>query len=349
MLMDLALVAAALTGVTLLLALVLTLADYPAVTILRQWVLGAVGTGPDFLASLKNACPLILTGLAAGIAFRSGVFNIGAEGQSIVGSLFAVTLATRLWPTAASPTLAIALTILAGALGGALWGMIPAALDRLRGVPVVLSTILLNFIALDLLGALLQGPLLSHRNDGVIQSDTLNVVYLLPTVTLGTRGFVHIGFFIALAIAALWWVVQSRTTFGFELRVTGLNPLAAQYAGMPVRRRQFAILLISGAMAGIAGSVQLMGAEGANFLTPTPTSFGYAGIAVALLGRLHPAGIVAAAIFFGMLDQGAANLEFYHFPLQISDIVKGILVLLILIGTAIAARRATGRTGGGVA
>ena len=135
------------------------------------------------------------------------------------------------------------------------------------------------------------------------------------------------------------WVVQARTAFGFELLVTGLNPVAARYAGMPVLRRQFGVMVMSGGLAGLAGAVQVMGVEGSHFLNTTPASYGFAGIAVALLGRLHPAGIVVAAVFFAMLDRGAANLEFYHLPLEVSDIVKAVVVLVVLALTAVLARR----------
>jgi simple sugar transport system permease protein len=236
-------------------------------------------------------------------------------------------------------------------LGGALWAFIPALLSRYRGVPVVLSTILLNFVALELLRLLVEGPLKTRGAGvtGVPQSDTLRDAYWLPTVVQHQGEYVHLGFVLALVVAAVVWLVQSRTTYGFELRVTGLNPVAAEYAGMPVLRRQFSVLLISGGLAGLAGAIQLMGVEGGHFLNGNPASYGYAGIAVALLGRLHPAGIVAAALFFAMLNRGASNLEIFHtgtkrFPLEFSDIAKGLIVLVVLSATTwLARRRATAR------
>src|SRR4029079_16861242 len=133
MLVDAALVVGSIAAAAVLLCVVLTLAGFPAGTILKEWILGAVGTRADLLASLKGACPLILTGLAAGVAFRSGVFNIGGEGQSILGSVAAVTFATRVWPEAPSPWLAIPNALVAAALGGAAWAFVAALLDRFRG------------------------------------------------------------------------------------------------------------------------------------------------------------------------------------------------------------------------
>jgi simple sugar transport system permease protein len=338
---DLGLVIASIGVAAVLLWIGLTAARFPALRVMSEWVTGAVGTRGDWLVAMKNACPLILTGLAAGVAFRSGVFNIGAEGQSILGAIAAVTVATRWMPGASSTWIGIPAALIAAAIGGAMWAFVAAALDRLRGVPIVLSTILLNFIALQLLGILLEGPL-KTRSTEIVQSDILPAAYQLPILIATSGGYLHAGLAIAVATAAACWVVQARTTFGFEILVTGLNPTAARLAGMPVAARQFAIMLFSGAFAGLAGATQVMGVEG-HSLSPTPVSYGYAGIAVALLGRLHPAGIVLAAMFFGLLDRGADNVEFSDFaiPHEAADIVKGLVVLVILVGTAMIARRRT--------
>jgi general nucleoside transport system permease protein len=338
---DLTLLMASVLGAVLLVVAGLYVAGYPGMRVLGEWAAGAVGTRFDVEVGLKNACPLILTGLAAGVAFRSGVLNIGAEGQAILGAIGAVALANRLIPptVAAWPVLAIVLTLAGAMMLGALWGGIAGALDRWRGVPVVLSTILLSFVAMFVLGMLLEGPLRAQGSE-VVQSDPLARAYWLPVWTWGVEW--RAGFVIALAMAGVSWLVQARTALGFELLVTGLNPTAAKLAGIPVAARQVGVMLLSGAFAGLAGAIQVMGVEG-HTLTPSPTSYGYAGIAVALLGRLHPAGIVAAAVFFGMLDQGAANVETgaYALPHQVADVVKGLIVMAILVGTAYVARMRT--------
>ena len=336
---ETSLVMGSMLAALLLVMVGLSLAGYPALNVLNEWRLGAVGTWFDVAVGIKNACPLILTGLAAGVAFRCGVFNIGAEGQSILGSVAAATVATRLLPAGTPYLLAIPTTLLAAMALGSLWGAVAGVLDRTRGVPIVLSTILLNFIALALLGILLEGPLHAHGSS-VVQSDSLPDAFWLPMIP--NMPGLHVGILIAVAAAGLSWLVQARTAFGFELLVTGLNPTAARLAGIPVASRQMGVMLLSGAFAGLAGAIQVMGIEG-HVLTPNPTSYGYAGIAVALLGRLHPAGIVAAALFFGMLDQGAANVEIsrYALPHQAADVLKGVLVLVILVGTSYLSRRRT--------
>jgi simple sugar transport system permease protein len=335
---DLLLVLGAIAATAAILTVALAMGGHSP-HFLLDWAAGACGSWGQILVSMRDACPLILTGLAAGVAFRSGVFNIGAEGQSILGSIAAVTLATRLAPASTPALIAIPLTLLVAAFGGALWALLPAGLDRLRGVPIVLSTILLNFVALFLARLLIEGPLKTAKT-GVSQSDALQGGFLLPILAQSGPGYVHVGILIAVGIAAIAWLVQSRTAFGFEILVTGLNPVAAQYAGMPVARRQFAVMLLSGAFAGLAGAVHLMGVEGSHSLGSDPVTYGYAGIAVALLGRLHPVGIVLAAIFFAMLDTGAVPLQFKtSLPQEISDIVKGLIVLVILAATAMVARR----------
>ena len=320
----------------------LWLCGYPAGHVLVEWVRGAVGTRFDLGVAIKNSCPLILTGLAAGVAFRSGVFNIGAEGQSILGAIAGVAVANRLLPPTVWPLAGIVAALLAAMLCGALWGGIAGVLERWRRVPVVLSTILLNFVAIFILGILLEGSLRTREIVGghvseIVQSDPLPGAFWLPAWDWGID--MRAGFLLALALALASWVVQARTTFGFELRVTGLNSTAARLAGIPVASRQVAVMLMSGAFAGISGAVQVMGVEG-HTLTPSPVGYGYAGIAVALLGRLHPAGIVAAALFFALLDQGAANVEISQYALrhEVADVVKGLIVMVILVGTAYATR-----------
>jgi simple sugar transport system permease protein len=311
-----------------LLTLGLALAGYPALAILKNWFLASLTNRFNLEVALKNSCPLLLTGLAAGVAFRAGVLNIGAEGQSILGAIAATALATRLFPQLAHGALAIPLALLAAIAAGALFAAIPALLALFRNVPVVLSTILLNFIALQFLGILLEGALKTRLTEA-IQSDPLPAAYHLPLFPGSTT--LHIGILIALSAAGLAWLLQSRTALGFELLVTGLNPTAARYAGIPTASRQTLVLLFSGAFAGLSGAIQTLGVGG-HVLTSTPAAYGYTGIAVALLGRLHPVGIIIAALFFAILDQGAASLEISatFLPHETADILKGLITLALL-------------------
>jgi len=322
-------------------ALVLVLAGlaafgYRPLAVAQEWMISPLTSPRDIAACLTYACPLLLTGLAAGIAFRCGVLNIGAEGQSLLGALAAAALTTR-GLAHTSPWLGIPVALAAGVLAGGAWAWLATALERWRGVPIVLSTILLNFIALYLLRALLLGPLQAAGTSGP-QSDVLAPWLQLGDIWHGTH--LHAGVLLALALAGGAWLVQEHTTFGFELHVTGLNPVAACLAGMPVPRRQAGVMLLGGSFAGLAGAVQFLGVT--YILTDKFTAYGYAGIAVAMLGRLHPLGIAAAALFFGVLDRGAEAVESNPDLLikhDLTDVVKGIVVLTMLVGTAWLARQ----------
>jgi simple sugar transport system permease protein len=340
LLADVGVVGGAIALTVLLLMIGLYAAGYPAHLVMAQWVRGAMGTKYYLFVSLKNTTPLLLTGLAAGVAFRSGVFNIGAEGQSILGGIATAVIATRLFPHVSSGLVGIPLALVAAIFAGAAWAGIASLLERYRAVPIVLSTILLNFVSLQLLGMLVGSEprgFLKAGDTAMIQSDPMPAAYVLPL--LAQVGELHVGLLIALAAAAIAWIIQSRTTFGFELEAVGLNPVAARLSGMPVQSRQIWVMLLSGAYAGLAGSIQVLGVS--HVLGESSPGYGYTGIAIALLGRLHPAGIVLAALFFSLLDQGASTLEDYNYPLphEVADIVKGLIVILLLIAASQLARR----------
>ena len=326
---SLALATLAAAAAILAVLALLWLLGYPPVYIFKQWLIGAAGESTDFYRSLREACPLLMTGLAAGIAFRCGVFNIGGEGQFLCGSIASVAVATAL-PNA-PPFLVIPASCLAAAAAGGCWALIAAMLDRYRGVPLVLSTILLNVVALYLVKILVTGPL--HDPGQGEQSIRVPLRHWL-TILEQDSGL-HAGIFVALLAAAAAWVIQSRTRFGFELLVTGHNAETAELSGIPIRRRALQVMAISGALAGLGGGLQTLGVD--HFVQGEYVGYGYTGIAVALLGRMHPLGILAAAIFFGMLERGAAYVESdQDYPLShySADLVKGLILIVMLSANA---------------
>ncbi len=297
---------------------------------------GAVGGTVRTALSLEEATPLLLTGLAAAVAFRAGVLNIGAEGQYLIGGLALIALTTRgvaliAWAGSAG---AMILALAAAAAAGALWALPCSLLEQRRGVPAVLSSILLNFIALAAVGALVEGPL--HDPDtSAPQSALIPEALHLPVLVAGSK--LHLGAPLALALALGAWLVLSRSAFGFELRASGLNPLGARLMGMPVAARQAHAMAISGALAGLAGGMQLLGVT--YFMTSSTASYGYAGVAVALLGRLHPLGVVLAALFFGMLDTAGRNLEKHlAIPHDLGDLLKGLILIAVLVAMVLLER-----------
>jgi simple sugar transport system permease protein len=244
----------------------------------------------------------------------------------------------------------IALHLIAAMAAGALLAGIAAALERWRNVPVVLSTLLLNFVALEFLRYVLQGPMRAVAEDGRPldpQSPQIPELARLPEYFATSPGQgLQLGFFLALVAAAVLALILRRTTFGFRLRVVGQNPVAARFAGMNVPRVAFASLALSGALAGLAGGVQVSGvATYVLFPDLGADGVGFTGIAVALLGRLSPLGVVLSALFFGLLNTSFRALE--RSPLEIhaatAQAVQGALVIVVLILASPTWRQAWGR------
>jgi len=264
---------------------------------------GAFGS-PDAWSEVGvRASPLLLTGLAVTIAFRAGIWNIGAEGQLLVGAVMVAWLGTRVgaWPSA----VALPVLLAAAAAGGAAWAGIAAVLRTARGVDEVISTIMLNFIALGLLGWLVQGPLMEAAG-AYPQSDAIAATARMPRLVGGYR--VHAGLVLALLAAAAAWGLLFRTALGFEMRAAGLNILATRLAGLRTTGALLRALALSGALAGLAGGIEVSAVTFRLYENFSP-GYGFTAIAVALLGRLHPGGVVAAALFFAALDVGSTAMQ----------------------------------------
>lgn len=253
---------------------------------------GSVGSPFALEGTLLKSVPLLLTGLAVVIAFRAGVWNIGGEGQFIAGAL-AAFLASRY---------GIAAALIASILAGALWASIASLLRIWRNAPEVLTTILLNFVAIHLLGYCVNGPL-QEPSRMYPQTDAAAVA--LPL--LGTTDL-HAGIVLALVAAfASWWLMY-RTKEGLRLRAIGYNANAARTAGVNVNAQIARALAFSGAAAGLAGGIELLGVTHRLF-ERFAAGYGYSGIAVALLAQLHPLATIASAVFFGALVTGAGELQ----------------------------------------
>jgi simple sugar transport system permease protein len=310
----------------------LWLAGWAPGTVARVWFASSCDPA-HWPLSLKEAGPLLFAGLATAIAFRSGALNIGVEGQFLLGAIAYVGCATRVAQQPALP--AFALAVSAAILVGAAWAVVAAALERWRGVPLVLSTILLNFVAVFLVSWLVQGPLHDPATTAP-QTAELPQALRLPTLVAGTQ--LHIGVPIAFALAFAAWLLATRTALGFELTLVGAKPAAARRAGPPAPTGGLLALALRGATPGLGGALQQAGVT--YYMSDSSVSYGYAGVAVALLGRLHPLGVAAAAVFFGALDTGARGLERkLAIPLDLGDVLKGVVLLTVLIGGALAARR----------
>jgi len=296
-------VALALAVAVAISAVIIALAGGSPLVALAALANGAFGSLDGWSEVGVRTCPLLLTGLAVAIAFRAGLWNIGAEGQLLAGAVVVAWLGSRLgsWPAA----LALPLMLLLAATAGAGWAAIAGVLKRARGVDEVISTIMLNFIALGLVGYLVHGPLMEAAGT-YPQTDAVLPALRLPRLFAGHR--VHAGLILALASAGLAYLLLFRTVLGYEMRAVGLNPIAARLAGLRTGGALLGALAVSGGLAGLAGGIEVAAVTFRLYDQFSP-GWGFTAIAVALLGRLHPAGVVAAAVFFGALDAGSTAMQ----------------------------------------
>jgi simple sugar transport system permease protein len=318
---------AALAAGLAVLALGLELSGYEAGPALAALWSGAFGSWYAFSsATLVRAVPLIIIGLGLALAFRAGAFNIGGEGQFYAGAIAATWLGLH---AAALPSLVAVPVVLAGAtLAGALWVAVPVLLRVRFGVIEVISTLLLNFVAEALTSLVVQGPLQESQRI-YPQSDAIAQAARLPVLS-GTR--LHAGLLLAVLGALLLHRLFTRTLWGFRLRAVGLGPRAAETVGrIDSRRTAAAALALSGAIAGLAGGVEVAGVSYALFQNLSP-GYGFTAIAVALLGRLHPLGVVAAGILFGALEAGAGAMQREAgVPAVAVYVVEAVVILAVLL------------------
>ncbi len=292
---------------------------------------GAFGSVLAWSETLARATPLILTGLAAAVAFRARLFNIGAEGQFYVGALAAVAVGGMHGDAALAgpPWLLFALMVLASALAGGLLMLGPALMKSRLGVDEVVTTLLLNFIVLLGVGALLDGAMKDAAAMGWPQSVALHPELELGRLVARTR--LHTGLLGALALAVLVWLLLRCTVPGFDIRATGANPRAAAFAGVPVARTVAGVALLSGALAGLAGAIEVAGRTGYITLDMSP-GHGYTGIVIAMLAGLHPLGIVAAAIFVAGVLVGADSMgRAVGVPAYIADVIVATALIAVLV------------------
>jgi simple sugar transport system permease protein len=305
-------------------------AGFDAAAGLSALWLGAFGSWDAFTSStLVRAVPLILIGLGIAVALRAGALNIGAEGQFYAGAIAATWVGLHL--AGKSAPIAIGALLLAAAVAGLCWVALPVWLKLRFGVIEVISTLLLNFVAVSLVSFMVQGPL---QEQGRIypQSDAIAEAARLPLLP-GSR--LHAGLVLALAGGLMLWFLFARTLWGFRLRVVGMGPRAAEVSGRIDSQRMSAVaLLLSGAIAGLAGGVEVSGVSYALFQNLSP-GYGFTGIAVALLGGLHPIGVVIAGVLFGALEAGAGAMQRdAGIPAVAVYVVEAVVIIVALLATA---------------
>jgi simple sugar transport system permease protein len=278
-----------------------------------------------FLESMVASTPYIFAGLAVALGFRAGVFNIGAEGQLFVGAMTGTYVGFAI--TGLPAVIHIPLTLLAGFAGGALWGFIPGWLKAKTGGHEVINTIMMNYIAFRLSDFMLKG-LLKRPDSFNPVSPVLEQSAWLPNI-FGAPTRFHLGFFVALGVAWLVYWFLFKTTWGFDLRTVGASPNAGRYAGMNVSRNIMLAMALSGGLAGLAGINEVAGVN--HFLAQAFSSgYGFDAIALALLGKNHPVGVVLAALLFGTLRNGATRMQIMTgIPIDIISILQAIILMFI--------------------
>lgn len=292
----------------------------------RALWLGAFGDAFTIGETIRRTTPLILTGLAIAFAFRSGLFNIGAEGQVIVGWLASVWVGLTF---EAPMIIHLPLAILAGMLAGALWGFVPGLLKAKLGVHEVIVTIMMNYIALYVSNEIIRSVLTDHATKTEQIADTASLASeWLQTITMYSR--LHYGFLIALFAAVVMWFIIQRTTIGYELKSVGYNQHGSRYAGMNVSKNIILSMVISGAFAGIAGAMEGLGTYGNIHLMSGFTNLGFDGIAVALLGSNNAFGVILSALLFGSLKEGAGQMPTSAgVPTELVDIIIALIIFFV--------------------
>jgi len=288
---------------------------------------GAFGSGYDFGMTLFYATPLIFTGLSVAVAFQAGLFNIGAEGQLTLGALAAAAVGA-VWPGLWSP-LAPVLAGLAAVLAGALWGAIPGWLRARRGSHDVITTIMLNFVAAGL-ASYVALYVLKNPDSQNPETRPIGAGYLIPKFGIFGGAPVSLALPLAVLAAILVWVLLWRTVLGFEMRAVGQSESAARAAGIDPGRIRITAMCLAGGLAGLVGVGEVLGNAG-KFRVGFSPEFGFIGIAVALLGRKHPAGVVAATMLFGALPKGAMalDLETEHVTQELSLVLQALIILSV--------------------
>lgn len=300
-------------------------------SVFGEIVKGAAGSQFAILETLNRATPLIFTGLAVAVAFRAKLWNIGAEAQLYMGAVVTVVLGTGLLQLPALVLLPI--LAICAVIAGALVLLVPALLKTRLGVDEVVTTLLFNFIFLLFVSYLLEGPLKDPMGMGWPKSARLIPEARLPRIVDGLR--LHWGFALALIAAIGIWIVDTKTTLGFEMRAVGQNPQAARFAGIPVTRVILKTALLSGGLAALAGFSEVAGLKGSLTRELSP-GFGYTGIVVAMLAMLHPLGVVGAAIFVAAIFVGADSMSrAIGVPSYIADIILASALLLTVLAILI--------------
>jgi len=319
---------AAVVSALLLAGILIAIAGAPVLEAYRRILIGAFGSRLSATETLTRATPLILTGLAAATAFRARLWNIGAEGQFYVGAIAVAACGSNMLAGLPGPILIPAL-LLIGAVAGMVLILIPLWLRLRFSVDEVVTSLLINFIALLFVSMLINGALKDPMAFGWPQSQSVVDHAMLPKLVARSR--LHIGLLIAIVLAVIIHFLQTRTVFGMQSRAAGLSPQGAAFAGVPLTRTLVKVACLSGGLAGLAGAIEVLGVKG-YVTTDLSPGFGYSGIVVAMLANLNPLGVVLAALFTATMFVGADGMSrSLAIPSYIADVTVALSLLTMLV------------------
>lgn len=284
---------------------------------------GAFGSPQAIQRTLEKSTPLIFSGLAVAFAFKAGLFNIGAQGQLLLGAITAAWVGFSIEGLPA--IIHVPLALLAGGVAGALYGAIPGALKAYTGAHEVITTIMLNYVAINLTDFLADGPWKDPSPSNIVA----RTARILPSAEIPTISYVPLGFVMAVIVAVIVWWVLYRTTLGYEIRTVGLSSSAARYAGINASRIIVLAMAISGLLAGLGGAVETQGIVG-RFQPGFNVGLGFDGITVALLGRTSPFGVIPAAIILGAMRAGSSQMQFSAgVANEITDVITALILFFV--------------------
>ena len=314
-------------------ALLLSFAKINPMVAYKQLFNGIFGK-PKFMAwCLIYAAPLIFTGLSVAFSFKTGVFNIGAEGQFVVGTLTACIIGILV---KAPAIIHIPLCFIGAALAGGIWGAIVGILKIKKGVNEVLSYIMFNWIAFYLSNFVVNLTVIHKEGGGEATKDSADTARILaPKAVIAATGAsaANWGFILAILFAIIVWFIINRTTLGFKLRAVGFSNSAAEYAGIDTGKSFLTAMAFSGALAGIGGAIHLMGMSGRIPQFAGQEGYGFQGITVALIASSNPIACIFAGIFYGAMKYGGGKLSLVNAPAEVVDIIMGIIILFIAISS----------------
>jgi ABC-type uncharacterized transport system permease subunit len=284
---------------------------------------GSFGSVKAIGRTLEKATPLIFSGLAVAFAFKAALFNIGAQGQLLLGAITAAAIGFGL--QGLPPALHVTLALMGGAAAGALYAVIPGALKAFRGASEVIVTIMMNYIAINITDYLSDGPWKDTSPGNIVARTPV----ILDSARIPNLGGIPLGFFIAILVAVIVWWLLYKTTVGFEIRTIGLNPNAARYAGIKVAQTFMLTMVISGLLAGMGGAVETQGVV-YRYQPGFNVGLGFDGITIAMLGKTHPFGAIPAALLVGAMKAGASEMQFSSgVAKEITDVIQALILFFV--------------------